>query len=370
MRAVAARVAPLARAHRRHLEGAVLAAILGIPSASGAQESSLQARPSARLVESGTDAVLQSVSPVNDDLIWVSGHEGALLRSLDGGATWTSVPSPAGDSLQFRDIKAFSPDRAVILSSGSGPLSRIYRTTDGGRSWTLAFLMPEEDGFLDCLDFWDRDRGFAYGDAIDEVPYVLQTEDGGRTWERVPSSGLPAALPGEGGFAASGTCAVAGDGGQGWIATGAGGSARVLTTTDYGVSWTAADLPVARGAMAGAFTIAAHAGAPVMILGGDLGREDQVVANAIVRSEPAAWSPAETDAPLPGAVYGSAALDSRTVFAFGPRGSAYTADRGVSWIRVPEVEAWAGAWGPGGSRGWAVGTGGRLWVIDMGSGGR
>ena len=330
----------------RLLLTALVTAGTGTFSVAGAQERSRQDSFTARLVESGTQAVLQSVSAVDDDVVWVSGHEGVLLRTSDGGASWALVPSPAGDTLQFRDVKAFSADGAVVLSSGSGALSRIYRTTDGGRSWALGFLMEAEDGFLDCLDFWDEGRGFAYGDAIDELPYVLLTEDGGRTWERAPASGLPAAAPGEGGFAASGTCAVAGEGGRGWIATGAGGSARVLTTTDFGGTWSAADLPLATGAMAGAFTIASHAGSPVMILGGDLGEENDVVPNAVTRGEDGRWSAPATFVPLNGAVYGSAAVGAGTVLAFGPGGSAYTEDLGRGWTALPDVEAWAGTWGP------------------------
>ena len=326
--------------------------------------------PTAELVESGTEAVLQAVSPVDDQVVWVSGHEGTLLRSVDGGSTWTAIDTPAGDTLQFRDVKGFSTDAAVVLSSGSGSLSRIYRTENAGTAWTSGFLMDAEDGFLDCLDFWDNDRGFAYGDAIDAVPYILVTENGGLSWERVPASALPPARAGEGGFAASGTCAIAGAGGQGWIATGAGGSARILATADYGRSWTAADLPLATGAMAGAFTMSHHRGSITMILGGDLGREEEVVANAVTRTQVGDWVPTPAQAPLQGAVYGSASPDAESAFAFGPRGSAYTRDRGVTWIALREIEAWAGAWAPEADHGWAVGTGGRIWVLGVGPSGR
>ena len=331
--------------------------------ASAAQQGAAAEPPSPRLVTSGTNAVLQAVHPVDDDVVWVSGHEGTILRSTDGGATWVTVPGPAGDTLQFRDVGAFSSEEAIVLSSGSGALSRIYRTSDGGRSWTLGFLMEDEAGFLDCMDFWDRDRGFAYGDAIDGVPYILSTTDGGRTWNRVPSQSLPAALPGEGGFAASGTCAMAGPDGRGWIATGAGGAARMLTTSDYGDSWSVRELPMATGSMAGAFTIATHQGEPVMILGGDLGRAEDVVPNAVRPGEGSDWIVARTRAPLAGAVYGSAAVGPMAVVAFGPQGSAYTPDVGERWMPMPDVQAWAGAWSPGGSLGWAVGTGGRIWRL-------
>ncbi|RMH16119.1 MAG: oxidoreductase, partial [Gemmatimonadetes bacterium] len=201
---------------------------------------------------SGTDALLQAVSAVDTSLVWVSGHRGVVLRTTDGGATWTRLATPAGDSLQFRDVDAFDERTAALLSAGPGTLSRLYRTRDGGATWTLQFLMDHPDGFLDCAAFWDADTGFAYGDAVEGVLYVLRTDDGGRTWTRLGAGALPAAQPGEGGFAASGTCAATGPDGVGWIAAGNARRARVLRTDDYGRTWRAADAPLPGGAAAGA----------------------------------------------------------------------------------------------------------------------
>jgi len=36
---------------------------------------------------SGVDAVLQAISPVSDDVVWIGGHEGTILLTQDGGAT-------------------------------------------------------------------------------------------------------------------------------------------------------------------------------------------------------------------------------------------------------------------------------------------
>ncbi|HXV86310.1 MAG TPA: hypothetical protein VD793_06410, partial [Gemmatimonadales bacterium] len=38
---------------------------------------------------SGTQVLLQAVSPVNRDVVWASGHRGTFVRTTDGGATWT-----------------------------------------------------------------------------------------------------------------------------------------------------------------------------------------------------------------------------------------------------------------------------------------
>ncbi len=316
---------------------------------------------------SGTTEVLQAISPVTDETVWASGHGGLIVRTLDGGANWSRIAAPGGDSLQFRDIHAFSSRAAVALTAGTGPASRIYRTADGGESWTLGFLMDEPDGFLDCLDFWDARRGFAYGDAFDGAPYILLTGDGGRSWARVAADAMPPAGDGEGGFAASGTCARAGGAGHGWIGTGAGGSARILATSDFGATWTGVAVPMATGEAAGIFTLAVDAGRPVMALGGDLRAPDDVVAANAAASmdEGRTWS-AATSAPIAGAVYGSAVggpSEARRVVAVGPPGAAFTADMGATWHAIADVSAWAVAFAPGGRVGWAAGGDGRIWRI-------
>ena len=288
---------------------------------------------------SGTLETLQAISPVSEEAVWVSGHGGVILRTLDGGATWDRTSAPGGDSLQFRDIHGFSSQSAVALTAGEGPMSRLYRTEDGGNSWTLGFLMEEPAGFLDCLDFWDENHGFAYGDSFDGVPYILVTRDGGRAWARVEAVAAPPANDGEGGFAASGTCARAAPGGRGWIGTGAGGSARVLATGDFGRTWTATETPVVKGALAGIFTLVVADGRPIMALGGDLDRREEVVAgNAAVTWDAGRSWELVSPAPINGAVYGSAAGGTganRWVVAVAPPGAVYTDDMGRAGRRCP-----------------------------------
>jgi undecaprenyl pyrophosphate phosphatase UppP len=72
----------------------------------------------------------------------------------------------------------------------------------------------------------------------------------------VPASALPAAQPGEGGFAASGLCVETRPGGLAWIAAGNATRARVFRSTDWGRSWSAADAPVFAVGLIAAFVSA------------------------------------------------------------------------------------------------------------------
>ncbi len=307
---------------------------------------------------SGTPALLQAVSTVDDRTVWVSGHDGVVLRTLDGGTAWTPVPTPVLDSLQFRDVHAFSAAEAALLTAGSGNASRIYHTADAGVTWSLAYLMEDDRGFLDCLDFWD-DRGIAYGDSFDGVPFVLRTSDRGRTWARLGPVGLPPALEGEGGFAASGTCARAGPEGVGWIATGAGGAARVLRSDDYGATWHAADVPVVRGDAAGLTTLS-FAGDTGLALGGDLAQMDAPTANAARSSDGGRTWTASPPPRMVGPVYGSGRVPgTRAVVVAGPAGADWSPDMGLAWAALDSVSFWAvGFASP--AAGWMVGPDGRI----------
>ena len=325
----------------------------------------LRVRATLEPQQSGTGALLQAVSAVTDEVVWVSGHQGEILRSVDGGDTWRSRLTLSLDSLQFRDIHGFDAQRAVALTAGTGPLSRIYRTTDGGGTWSLSFLMDSEQGFLDCLDFLDASHGFAYGDAIDRSPFLLETKDGGETWTRVASELLPDAGAGEGGFAASGTCARAAPGGRFWVATGAGGNARLLRLPPGGTRWEAIEAPVVRGEAAGLTTVSFASAEIGLALGGDLAQMEARTQNIILTTDGGATWSAGGPLRLVGPVYGSAFWEGSPVaVAVGPGGADLTEDRGRSWDELADQTFWAVDIAREGV-GWMVGPEGRITRVRL-----
>ena len=129
---------------------------------------------------SGTTASLRGVSAVDDRTAWASGSKGTVLRTLDGGSTWTVRPVPGAETTDFRDIEAFSRDEAVIM--GIDRPAKIFRTTDGGETWTQTFADDSPGVFLDGLAFFDEKNGLAVGDPTDGRFFVISTTDGGATW--------------------------------------------------------------------------------------------------------------------------------------------------------------------------------------------
>lgn len=365
---------PLRRALRasgrtRPVAAALGAALVAFLQGSGpgparlvAQEARTTVEPAVTDQVSGVPVLLQAVSPVDEGVVWVSGHGGTWLRTLDGGETWHGGVVPGADTLQFRDVHAVSADTAWLLAAGPGEMSRIYRTTDGGVSWERQWTNPEPDGFYDCLSFFDARRGLAYGDAVSGELRVLRTEDGGATWTLEPPERLPAAQPGEGGFAASGTCLAVRAPDLAWIGTGNAPGARVLRSDDGGVSWRAAPAPLVAGEAAGITSIAFRDARHGLAVGGALTRPaDDAVKTATTEDGGITWSPA---GPLriSGPAYGVAWVPSvgmPAAVAVGPGGADWSPDGGATWRALDDRTWWGVGFAPSGI-GWIAGPEGRL----------
>ncbi len=177
--------------------------------------------PSITLDTLATDVLWIGLSVTDDGHVWMGGTGGAAAFQPAGGA-WRVMQVPGADTLQFRDTHAFSSTEAVLLSIGNGSASRVFRTRDGGDSWQTTWTNADPSAFYDCFAFWpDRPGvGFAFSDALAEgrrLCHAHRPHDGSRSVVDAASiqSRVPPARDGEGGYASSGACAVAGAGGAG-----------------------------------------------------------------------------------------------------------------------------------------------------------
>jgi photosystem II stability/assembly factor-like uncharacterized protein len=230
--------------------------------------------------KSNTTENLRGVSVLANQVAWASGTHGTFLRTTDGGNSWQAVQVPGAESLDFRDVEAFSADLAYLLSAGPGDQSRIYKTTDAGKHWILQFTNQDPKGFFDCMAFWDHDHGIALGDPIPDNSgkfrfELISTQDGGKNWKALSPDTLPPAVEGEGAFAASGTCITVQGNSNVWFATG-GKVARVFRSTNAGKTWTVANTPLIHGPeSAGVFSIAFRDATHGVIAGGDYKHPEQ-----------------------------------------------------------------------------------------------
>ncbi len=103
----------------------------------------------------------------------VVGERGHVLVSDDSGLKWKQARVPV------RALLTAVHMHDARLGWAVGHDALILRTEDGGATWSVAHYAPEEERPL--LDVWFRDE--RYGFAVGAYGYFLATSDGGRTWK-------------------------------------------------------------------------------------------------------------------------------------------------------------------------------------------
>lgn len=308
--------------------------------------------------DSGTTSSLRAVHSAGPGVAWASGTNGVVLRSEDNGYLWQqcAIPPDAG-KLDFRGLWAWNANHAIVISSGTGPASRLYETTDGCAHWTLLYTDPDSEGFWDAIAFSDQ-RGMLLGDPVRGSFTVFTTNDGGHRWSRDNSGGLAADAHGEGVFAASNSALFLGPGGFGaFFVTGGPGASRVFH--QQGGDWTSVKLPRTHSAdAAGMFSIAFRDAKHGVAVGGDYQHPNERQDTAIWTSDGGLnWTVASD---LPAGFRSAVAWDPNVDawIAVGTNGSDVSYDDGKTWKQF-DKEAWNALSLP-----WAVGPKGKIAMLD------
>ena len=185
--------------------------------------------PDVILVTSGTNTSLRGLSVVNDNVIWVSGSNGTVGRSLNAGKNWNWMTVKGFEKKEFRDIEAFDGKTAVILAIDSP--AYILKTTDGGETWKVVYENKTKGMFLDAMDFSDYANGLVVGDPVNNKIFLAFTSDNGSNWKELTSdTKRPKTDSGEAFFAASGSNIRLYRDGNYYIASG-GSVSRLITNS-------------------------------------------------------------------------------------------------------------------------------------------
>jgi hypothetical protein len=155
------------------------------------------------ILHSGTKTSIRGLSVVDDRIIWVSGNDGMIGKSLDSGRTWKWMQVKGFEKIDFRDIEAFDESIAVIM--GVDAPAYILRTIDGGETWKTVYQNTTKGMFLDAMEFWNEQSGIVIGDPLNGKFFIARTFNGGNSWQSIPEKNYPLADSGEACFAASGT---------------------------------------------------------------------------------------------------------------------------------------------------------------------
>jgi uncharacterized protein (TIGR03437 family) len=171
----------------------------------------------------GTPKDLRAVAALDATTVVVVGASGTILRTTNGGATWTWLVSPTSATL---NAVMFSDART---GTAVGIAGTILRTDDGGANWTRQSSGTNAD--ICGVAFKDAQTGIAVGsngscDSLGpfDSGFILRTTDGGAAWTlQVTNTPRLWAVT----FADSHTVVAAGDRGT------------VLTSSDSGFTWSA-----------------------------------------------------------------------------------------------------------------------------------
>ncbi len=321
-------------------------------------------RPHWRVVHHGGSADLRAISPVSARVAWASGSDGTVLRTTNGGRSWQSV-GPAGTSaLEFRGLKAFDRDHAVLMSVGNAPGDfRTYLTADGGRHWRITNRNANPQAFYDCMAFFDRRHGLILSDPVNGRFRILITANGGRSWRVDPAANVPRAhAPNEYGFAASNECITTLGHRHAWFGSGGTAGSRVYRSSDGGRTWRVSQTPLHRGASAGVFAVAFRTPTQGLAIGGDFATPTTAPrALTLTGDGGRTWTLVGAGAAPRGYRSGATWVPhtSGTALAVGLTGSDITTDGGFSWTQFDGGSFDAVACAPGGAC-WASGANERI----------
>ncbi len=220
---------------------------------------------------------LRGLSVVSDNVIWVSGSNGTVGLSKDGGLVWQWMTVTGFERSDFRDVEAFDAKTAVIMAVDEP--AYILRTTDAGASWKVVYKNEGKGMFLDAMEFWNEQAGIVVGDPINNRFFISRTFDAGKSWQDMPYNKRPVADSGEACFASSGTNVVKLNKAEAVFVS--GGLSSHLFLRDKKIL-----LPVLQGTQStGANSVAVKNSSCIMIAGGDFNIRDSSAKNCFYTTD-------------------------------------------------------------------------------------
>lgn len=81
----------------------------------------------------GGDGCMTAMSPTSNDTLYGSSQSLNLLRSVNGGISWSGISVPSGGTTSFVGPFALAPSAPKVMYAGR---EKVFRSTTGGGGWT------------------------------------------------------------------------------------------------------------------------------------------------------------------------------------------------------------------------------------------
>jgi len=150
------------------------ALVLGFGRLYDVDEKDWQVRPSK------TTVMLRGVAFEDRDTGVAVGLSGLILRTTNGGGSWTEISNPAGTSSPKKILMGVTWNGSDFVAVGYS--GTILRSTDSGRTWLSRTSGTTRN--LHSVAFYDSLKGIAVGAS----GTTLYTSNGGSTWNICTSS--------------------------------------------------------------------------------------------------------------------------------------------------------------------------------------
>lgn len=279
------------------------------------------------ILHKGQNTSLRGLSVVSDQVFWVSGSNGTVGRSIDGGKNidWHQVKG--FEKSDFRDIEAFDENTALIMAIAEP--AYILKTTDGGKNWKTVYQNNTKGMFLDAMDFGpptiNGRKGMVVGDAVNGKIFLAKTENGGDSWQEIEQK--PASIGQEGCFASSGTNIVIHKNDYYFVTGG--------INSRFFKNGIPSQIPIIQGLeTTGANSIAISAnGKNIIIVGGDFNKKESQTDNCLISKNGGKTFKKSKMNP---AGYRSCVefVSKKIALSCGLNGVDITTDKGLNWLNI------------------------------------
>ena len=305
------------------------------------------------VVEQGQKVSIRGLSMPSASVVWASGSNGMVAKSVDGGNTFRWIRVEGYARRDFRDIEAFDSSTAIIMAIDTP--AHILKTTDGGLTWKKVFEDARPGMFLDEMDF-SGNNGVVIGDPINGKTFMAVSSDKGGSWK--PIETIDKMMDGEAFFASSGSNI---------ILLGTNRNAKTLFVSGGMQSrmffnGNAINLPLQSGrSSTGANGLALHPNQQQgIIIGGDFANDKRSDSAILLFS---LYPKVTFSYPLtPPSGYKSAAvfLSKTSVLACGTSGVDLSVDGGMNWKKISDIGFHVAVKSPDGKYAIMAGGNGRI----------